>query len=64
MLTNKLRYILPTLLLIGSVTVSAGEIIVHGGESIHDALRQAREWRRTGDPRCEGGITITVDAGR
>lgn len=34
------------------------------GESIHDALRQAREWRRTNDPRCKGGITITLKAGR
>ena len=42
----------------------AGEIIVHEGESIHDALRQAREWRRTKNPRCQGGITITIKAGR
>ena len=41
-----------------------GEIIVREGESIHDALRQAREWRRTNDPRCEGGITITLQEGR
>ena len=42
----------------------AGEIIVREGESIHEALRQAREWRRTHDPRCKGGITITLEAGR
>ena len=42
----------------------AGEIIVQEGESIHHALRQAREWRRTNDPRCEGGITITLQKGR
>jgi len=41
-----------------------GEIIVRESESIHDALRQAREWRRTNDPRCEGGITITLQEGR
>ena len=41
-----------------------GEIIVHEGENIHDALRQAREWRRLNDARCEGGITITLQAGR
>ena len=42
----------------------AGEIIVHEGESLHDALRQAREWRRTQDPQCQGGITIRIKAGR
>ena len=42
----------------------AGEIIVHEGESLHEALRQAREWRRTNDKRCEGGITIRIRAGR
>ena len=41
----------------------AGEITVGPGESLHDALRQAREWRRTHDPRCRGGITITVQPG-
>jgi hypothetical protein len=41
-----------------------GEIIVHEGESIHDALRQAREWRRINDPRCQGGISIIIEAGR
>lgn len=41
-----------------------GEIIVREGESLHDALRQAREWRRTNDSRCEGGICITLQAGR
>ena len=42
----------------------AGEIVVHEGESIHDALRQAREWRRTNDVRCQGGITINIQSGR
>ncbi len=41
-----------------------GEIIVNENKSIHDALRQAREWRRTHDTRCEGGITILLTAGR
>ena len=45
-------------------TGRAGEIVVHEGESIHDALRHAREWRRTSDARCEGGITITLLGGR
>ena len=45
-------------------TANAGEIIVKPGESIHEALRQAREWRRTNDSRCEGGITINIKAGR
>ena len=42
----------------------AGEIIVHEGESLHNALRLVREWRRTNDPRCKGGITITIKTGR
>ena len=42
----------------------AGEIVVSEGESLHDALRKAREWRRTNAPQCEGGITITIRAGR
>lgn len=56
-----LTYILLT---IASHLSFAGEIIVHEGESLHDALRQAREWRRTGDARCQGGITITLQTGR
>ena len=46
------------------MTSHAGEIVVHEGESIHDALRQAREWRRTNDSRCKGGITIILEEGR
>ena len=42
----------------------AGEIVVNPNESLHEALRKAREWRRTNDPRCEGGITITLQEGR
>ena len=42
----------------------AGEIIVRPGESLHDALRKAREWRRINDPQCEGSITITIKAGQ
>ena len=42
----------------------AGEIVVNPDESLHEALRKAREWRRTNDPRCEGGITITLQEGR
>ena len=42
----------------------AGEIVVNPGESLHEALRQAREWRRTNDPQCLGGITILIKAGR
>ena len=59
-----MKRLLTTLLLFSTLYASAAEIIVKEGESIHDALRQAREWRRTGDPRCEGGITITLQAGR
>ena len=52
------------LLLLAVHTARAGEITVRPGESLHDALRKAREWRRTKDARCDGGITITVKAGR
>ena len=30
----------------------------------HAALKMAREWRRTADPRSEGGIEIVFTAGR
>ncbi|MBQ1667926.1 MAG: hypothetical protein II063_08140, partial [Prevotella sp.] len=59
-----MRQLLTIFLLTISTCLFAGEIIVHEGESIHNALRQAREWRRLNDPRCEGGITITIQAGR
>ena len=59
-----MKHILTLLLLSIALTSHAGEIIVHEGESIHDALRQAREWRRTNDARCKGGITITIEAGQ
>ena len=58
------RYLLTSFLLLITCYTFAGDIIVHEGESIHDALRQARDWRRTHDPRCEGGITITLQEGR
>ena len=61
---KRMKQILTLLLLSIALTSHAGEIVVHEGESIHDALRQAREWRRTNDPRCKGGITITLKAGR
>lgn len=59
-----MKYLLTLFLLFLHAYSFAGEIIVHPGESIHDALRTAREWRRTNDPRCQGGITITLEAGR
>ena len=59
-----MKQILTLLLLSIALTSHAGEIVVHEGESIHDALRQAREWRRTNDPRCVGGITIILEEGR
>ena len=43
---------------------AATEIVVSDGESLHAALRQVREWRRTGDERCRHGVTVTVRAGR
>ena len=41
-----------------------GEITVHEGENLHNALRQAREWRRTNDDRARNGIIINVKTGR
>ena len=42
----------------------AADIVVEPGGSLHEALRQAREWRRTGDARCIGGINIIIKGGR
>lgn len=58
------RSLLLCVLSLSCTFVFGGEITVREGESVHDALRQAREWRRTNDPRCEGGINITLEAGR
>ena len=58
------RYLLTILLLFMGSRLFAGEIIVREGESIHEALRQAREWRRTHDQRCKDGITIHIKVGR
>ena len=49
-----MRQLLTIFLLTISTCLFAGEIIVHEGESIHNALRQAREWRRLNDPVKEG----------
>ena len=51
-------------LLLATCISQAGEIIVGPNQSLHEALRRAREWRRTNDPRCQGGITIIIEAGR
>ncbi len=59
-----MRRLLTYILIFMAIPTLAGDIIVHQGESIHEALRQAREWRRTGDPRCQGGITILLEGGR
>lgn len=59
-----MKSLLTLSLLFIALCTQAGDITVCQGESIHDALRQAREWRRTGDARCQGGITITLQAGR
>ena len=59
-----MRHLLTLLFLFTIGHAGAGEITVREGESIHDALRQAREWRRTNDARCQGGITITLQEGR
>ncbi len=59
-----MKQILTILFLLVSCQAFSGDIIVSEGESLHEALRQAREWRRTSDKRCEGGITIKIKAGR
>ena len=59
-----MKKLLTTILLFAVGYCHAGEIVIREGESIHDALRQAREWRRTNDARCQGGITITLQEGR
>jgi hypothetical protein len=61
---NKMKQILTVLFLLVSGLAFSGEIVVREGESLHEALRQAREWRRTNDVRCQGGITILIKAGR
>jgi hypothetical protein len=55
-----MRRLLIVLTLLAATPLLAGDIIVPPDGNLHEALRQAREWRRTGDPRCDGGITITV----
>lgn len=47
-----------------SADSAATEIVVSDGESLHAALRQVREWRRTGDERQRHGVVVTVRAGR
>ena len=59
-----MRKLLTQLFFLLACDIQAGEIIVHQGESIHQAFRLAREWRRTNDPRCQGGISIILEAGR
>lgn len=55
-----MKYRLTVLLLFVSLLSQAADIVVEPGGSLHDALRQAREWRRTDDSRCIGGINIGV----
>ena len=59
-----MKQILTIFLLFACLHSSAGEIIVNEQGNIHEALRKAREWRRTNDPRCKDGITITLQEGR
>lgn len=47
-----------SILLLASTLLQASDIYVKPGESIADAIRQARELRRLNDPSIEGGITI------
>ena len=59
-----MKQILTIFLLFAYLHSNAGEIIVNEQGNIHEALRKAREWRRTNDPRCKDGITITLQEGR
>ena len=63
-LLTSLLYIIVCLTASADIYHNPGIIVVNPGESIQDAVRQAREWRRTNDPRCEGGIKIVLKAGR
>ena len=58
-----MRHLTTAYILLLALAARAGDIVVKPGESLHEALRTAREWRRTHDPRCQGGITISVQAG-
>lgn len=50
-------------LLAMSSTLMAGDIWVSPKVTLTSALRQAREWRRTGDERAQGGINIYIEGG-
>ena len=50
-------------LLAMSSTLMAGDIWVSPKVTLTSALRQAREWRRTGDERAQGGINIYIKGG-
>ena len=58
------RLLALTISLLATGLAYAGNIVVESGGDISLALRQAREWRRTNSPQCQGGITITVKSGR
>ncbi|MBQ5903957.1 MAG: right-handed parallel beta-helix repeat-containing protein [Alistipes sp.] len=68
--TLLLALLAPTLLLAGNIFVApTGNDTADGSKehplrTPHAALKLAREWRRTADPRTEGGITIHFEAGR
>lgn len=59
-----MKQILTIFLLFVCLHSSAGEIIVNEQGNIHEALRQAREWRRTNDDRARSGIFINIKTGR
>ncbi len=59
-----MRRLLTILTLLTAICSWAGDITVSDVAGLHHALRQAREWRRTNDARCDGGITILLKAGR
>ena len=61
-------YLILSLLVPATMALAAeavGSVIEVGNAGeLHAALRQVREWRRTGDSRCAAGVTITLKAGR
>ena len=65
LLLSLLLSVLVSLMTASEIYHNPRVITVNPGESIHDAVRQAREWRRTNDPQCAAfGVEIHLKAGR
>ena len=65
LLLSLLLSVLVSLMTASEIYHNPRVITVNPGESIHDAVRQAREWRRTNDPQCAAfGVESHLKAGR